>query len=107
MVLNLLQNAIQYTPAGGAVIVSVEGQQDATVIRVSDEGAGVPAADRARIFERFARLDQARAGSGAGLGLPIARWIAEAHGGTLVLEASGAGGSTFSVSLRVPPALAV
>jgi signal transduction histidine kinase len=68
-------------------------------IRVSDEGPGIPPADQARIFDRFVQLDAARRGLGAGLGLPIARWIAEAHQGTLVLEKSDAGGSVFCVSL--------
>ena len=62
-----------------------------------DDGAGVPADAHERIFQRFARLNQDYAG--AGLGLPIARWIAEAHGGSLVLESTGPGGSTFTVTL--------
>jgi signal transduction histidine kinase len=61
----------------------------------------VPAEDEQRIFDRFVQLDPSRRGQGTGLGLPIARWIAEAHHGTLVLERSGAGGSTFCVSLPV------
>jgi signal transduction histidine kinase len=66
---------------------------------VTDQGPGIPDADRARIFDRFVQLDAARRSNGTGLGLPIARWIAEAHHGTLVLESSGPAGSTFSVSL--------
>jgi len=63
---------------------------------VSDTGCGIASSDRERIFERFVRLDQARENlGGAGLGLPIARWIAESHGGTLTLDASGPAGSTF------------
>ena len=65
------------------------------------QGAGIPPDDEQRIFDRFVQLDAARRGQGTGLGLPIARWIAEAHHGTLVLERSGAGGSTFCVSLPV------
>ena len=64
----------------------------------ADNGEGVPEADRGRIFDRFFRGDrirQSRGAGGAGLGLPIARWIAEAHGGSLVLESSNATGSTF------------
>ena len=68
-------------------------------IRVTDQGPGIPAVDRDRIFDRFVQLDASRRGQGAGLGLPIARWIAEAHQGTLVLEQSGPAGSTFCVSL--------
>jgi signal transduction histidine kinase len=64
---------------------------------VADDGEGIPHDQHARIFDRFVRLD-ARA-SGAGLGLPIARWIAEAHGGRLALEFSGATGTCFTVTL--------
>jgi two-component system OmpR family sensor kinase len=68
-------------------------------IRVRDAGPGIPPADQSRMFDRFVQLDPARRGHGSGLGLPIARWIAEAHGGTLTLEQSGPRGSTFSVRL--------
>ena len=73
-------------------------------IRVSDTGVGIPPSDRERIFDRFVQLDAARRGAGTGLGLPIARWIAEAHSGTLVLEESGPGGSRFCVNLPEQPA---
>jgi signal transduction histidine kinase len=99
LMLNLLQNAVQHTPAGGAVAVDVTQAQDRVEVRVTDTGGGIAPADQARIFDRFVQLDPARRGLGTGLGLPIARWIAEAHGGTLVLERSGTGGSTFMVSL--------
>ena len=99
LVSNVLQNAVQHTPPGGAVAVDVTRELETVRIRVTDEGAGIPAADQQRIFDRFVQLDAARRGQGTGLGLPIARWIAEAHGGTLVLEHSGPGGSTFCVSL--------
>jgi heavy metal sensor kinase len=99
LVLNLLQNAVQHAPAGSVVGVHLCQDNGAVKIRVTDEGPGVPEADRARIFDRFVQLDAARRGSGTGLGLPIARWIAEAHHGTLALESSGPDGSTFCVSL--------
>jgi len=99
LVLNVLQNAVQHTPEGGSVSVEVRQDADAVRIRVSDGGPGIPPADQGRIFDRFVQLDAARRGLGAGLGLPIARWIAEAHRGTLVLEKSDAAGSTFCVSL--------
>jgi len=100
LLLNLLQNAIQHTSSGGSVIVTTEPAPDIVRVRVSDGGPGIPEADRMRIFDRFVRLDEARTGNGTGLGLPIAKWIAEAHGGTLVLETSGPAGSTFCATLR-------
>jgi heavy metal sensor kinase len=96
---NLLHNAIIYTPAGGRVALAA-GQNDGRAeLRVSDSGPGIPAADRDRIFERFVRVDSARAGGGAGLGLAIARWIVEAHGGSLRLAESGPAGSVFVAEL--------
>ena len=71
----------------------------AIAIEVTDEGPGIAVEDRDRIFDRFVQLDRSRRGSGSGLGLPIARWIAEAHGGSLTLESSSASGSTFRVVL--------
>ena len=99
MLLNLLQNAVTYTRAGGAVNVDVSPNGRYLSIRVTDEGPGIPDGDRARIFDRFVQLDGARHGAGAGLGLPIARWIAEVHGGTLDVEESGPRGSTFRIQL--------
>jgi two-component system, OmpR family, sensor kinase len=97
LVLNVLQNAVQYTPPGGTVAVALRNAAGSVSIAISDSGPGIPAADRDRIFERFVRLDSARTGGGAGLGLPIAKWIAEAHGGSLVLADSGPQGSTFRI----------
>jgi signal transduction histidine kinase len=98
MVSNLLENAIRY--AQGVVTVTVaRTTSDGATIRVSDDGDGIPLAHQTRIFDRFVRLNPRS--SGAGLGLPIARWIAEAHGGTLLLESSGPTGSCFIVTL--PP----
>jgi signal transduction histidine kinase len=99
LVLNVLQNAVQHTPPGGIVAVDLTNAAGSVTIAISDSGPGIPAADRNRIFERFVRLDSARTGSGAGLGLPIAKWIAEAHGGSLVLADSGPQGSTFRIAL--------
>ena len=66
---------------------------------VSDTGPGIAAADAERIFERFVRLDASPNGSGGGLGLPIARWIAHAHGGSLTVASTDAGGGCFAVTL--------
>jgi heavy metal sensor kinase len=100
LVTNLLDNAVQYTPPGGRVTVAIKSDAESATITVSDTGSGIPIADRERVFERFVRLDPARsATSGAGLGLPIARWIAEQHDGTLTLEQNGVGGCLFVVRL--------
>ncbi len=99
LLLNVLQNAVQHTPPGGSVSVGLREEPGAIKISVTDTGPGIAPADQARIFDRFVRLDPSRRGSGTGLGLPIAKWIAETHGGTLVLETSAPGGSTFCVSL--------
>jgi signal transduction histidine kinase len=99
LVLNILQNAVQHSPAGGDVEVELVSEPGRVRLRVSDHGPGIPAADQARIFDRFVQLDVSRGRQGTGLGLPIARWIAEAHRGILVLENSGPDGSTFTVIL--------
>lgn len=108
LLLNLLDNAIKFTPAGGTVQLKLEDKGEQYFLTVADTGAGIPAEAQPRIFERFFRVDKARSraqqeqGSGAGLGLAIARWIAEAHGGALRLAHSDQTGSTFVVSLPVP-----
>jgi signal transduction histidine kinase len=100
MLINLLENALRHTDDGGRVSVSFATDRDAVRIHVTDSGDGIPVGDHERVFERFVKLDAARgAGSGAGLGLPIARWIAEAHGGTLTVLRSDASGTTFEAVL--------
>ncbi|WP_432081334.1 sensor histidine kinase [Streptomyces sp. WAC 04229] len=99
---NLLDNAQRH--ARSAVEVSVRRDGDLAVVGVADDGEGVPAADRERIFERFVRLDAARSrdDGGAGLGLAIARDVAVRHGGTLTVHDAPAGGALFE--LRLPAA---
>jgi heavy metal sensor kinase len=100
MLANLLDNAVRHTPAAGRVQVGLAARPDEFEVAVTDGGPGIPDAQRERIFERFVRLDEARGRSqGAGLGLSIARTIAETHGGSLVLARSDAGGSTFVIRL--------
>lgn len=101
LLLNLLDNALRLTPAGGSVIVSLRRDATAVTVAVSDTGPGVARGREADIFERFVRLDAAGGEGGAGLGLPIARWIAEAHGGTLILESTTPSGSRFLVTLPI------
>jgi heavy metal sensor kinase len=98
---NLLSNAIAYTPRHGSVAVSVARADGHVLLRVRDSGPGIPVDERERIFERFVRLDPARESGGAGLGLSIARWVAEAHGGDLRVESSGPGGTVFTATLPV------
>ena len=94
---NVLDNAVAHTRASGVVTADTHVAERQIRVRITDQGEGIPAADRERIFERFTRLDQRR--PGAGLGLPIARWMAEAHGGTLQLDSSSSEGSVFVVTL--------
>lgn len=94
---NLLDNAVAHTRKGGLVTADTKVTERQILVRITDQGDGIAAADRERIFERFIRLDRRR--PGAGLGLPIARWMAEAHGGSLALDESGSDGSVFVVTL--------
>ena len=95
---NLFGNALKYTPRGGSIDVSLTKADGEVVLRVADTGPGIPAEDRERVFERFVRLDPARGAGGAGLGLAIARWVAEAHSGRLQVVSGGSSGSVFAVS---------
>jgi two-component system, OmpR family, sensor kinase len=101
MILNLLDNAIKYTPAGGNISIVSGSVPGGYEVSVTDSGPGIPAEMQSRIFERFFRVDRARSRSGAdggaGLGLSIARWIAEAHLGRIELVRSDAAGSAFKV----------
>jgi heavy metal sensor kinase len=105
LLLNLLDNAIKHSPPGSEVRVAMRGDPDATRITVTDQGEGIPAELQSRVFERFFRVDAARTRqetshtSGAGLGLAIARRIAEAHDGRLELVASRPGHTVFQVTL--------
>ncbi len=112
MIWNLLDNAVKFTPPGGEVCVALESNLVNVTLIVADTGIGIPALEKSRIFERFYRVDRSRCVAteapdelGAGLGLPIARWIAQAHGGHLELLCSDRTGSTFVVHLPVgtPP----
>jgi heavy metal sensor kinase len=103
LILNLVDNAVKYTPAGGSVTLSLSKANGTANIEVSDTGVGIPAEDLPRIFDRFYRVDKARSRNlgGSGLGLSIAIWIARAHGGDIRVESKVGVGSRFWVSLPV------
>ena len=96
---NLLDNAIKYSPDGGHIAVRLETDGDRAILAVSDSGPGIPASERERVFERFARLDQSRSKPGNGLGLALVKAVAEQHGGSLQLGDNVPG---LIVRLRLP-----
>ena len=100
---NLLDNAVQYTPAGGRIKVSAAAGPREVVVTVEDTGVGIPLVDQERIFERFYRVDAARSreAGGTGLGLSIAKHIVEVHGGHLRVDSEVGRGSRFSFSLSL------
>ena len=101
LLLNILDNAIRYTPHGGEISVSVQAEGEMAVVSISDTGIGIPPEDLPHIFERFYRVDKARSRSegGSGLGLAIAKHITEIHGGRIEIESKLGTGSTFRVYL--------
>ena len=97
---NLLSNAVKYSPKGSEIVVELEHDGDHGLVRVSDRGVGIPEADRERIFEWFARGENAeRTARGIGVGLAGARRIVQQHGGSLTVESELGVGSTFTVRL--------
>jgi signal transduction histidine kinase len=107
LVHNLLDNAIRYTPSGGAVSVSLRAADGIAELTVEDTGVGIPEMDLDRVFERFYRVDAARSRQtgGTGLGLSIVRGIAEALGGTVGVESQFGVGSRFTVRLPLRDAV--
>jgi signal transduction histidine kinase len=101
VVANLLENAVRFTPTGGVVEVRARRGDHNVTIEVLDEGPGIPDAERTRVFERFYRADAARSSTdgGAGLGLAIARWIVDLHGGEIHPERREPHGCRMVVTL--------
>jgi heavy metal sensor kinase len=99
--LNLVDNAVKYTPAGGSVVISLERAREHVALVVEDTGIGIDPADVERVFEPFVRLDAGRNRDtgGSGLGLAIARSIVVTHGGTLEVDSRPGGGSRFTIQL--------
>jgi signal transduction histidine kinase len=107
LLMNLLTNAIKYTPAGGTVDIDSSVRDTEVTITVRDSGIGIAPGDLPHIFDRFWRADPARSRTGdrpgVGLGLAISKWIAEAHGGAITVESRPGRGTKFVVRLPVTP----
>lgn len=103
LLLNLVTNAVKYTPAGGEVALALATEENNAVIMVRDTGIGIAPGDVDHVFERFWQADPARTRSGdrpgTGLGLAIAKWVVDAHGGTITVQSRPGRGSTFVVTL--------
>jgi two-component system phosphate regulon sensor histidine kinase PhoR len=101
VLLNLLDNAVKYTPAGGSIKIDTRESDKFLQVNISDTGIGIPAEDLTRIFERFYRVDKARSRElgGTGLGLSIVRNIISAHSGEVWVRSEYGRGSTFSFTL--------
>ena len=102
VLMNLLHNAIKFTPPGGKIITSAYVQDEKIVFFVKDTGVGIPPDALSRIFERFYKTDRSRSGGGTGLGLSIARHLVEAHNGQIWAESVVGEGSTFYFSIPIP-----
>jgi len=102
-VINILRNAVQATPAGGAVRLTCDGDDNEARIAITDTGPGIAEADQMKIFDRFQRTGDGQSGDngarGAGLGLPLARQFIEAHGGTIMLKSAPGEGAAFTITL--------
>jgi two-component system phosphate regulon sensor histidine kinase PhoR len=99
VLVNLIHNAIKFTPVGGMITLAAEEEGKSIHFSVSDTGQGIPAEDLERIFERFYKSDRARSGGGTGLGLSISRHIIQAQGGRIWAESREGRGSTFHFSI--------
>jgi two-component system phosphate regulon sensor histidine kinase PhoR len=106
VLVNLLHNAVKFSPDGGRIVVGVREDPSEIRVWVRDPGIGVPRADLARIFERFYKVDRARVRGrgGTGLGLSIARHVVESHGGRIWAESEEGSGSTFILVIPLAPA---
>ena len=101
VLLNLIHNAIKFTPAEGEITLSARQEGESIVLSVSDTGIGIPAQDLPRIFERFYKADRSRSNSGTGLGLAIAKHVVQAHGGRIWVESIEGKGASFYFTLPI------
>jgi two-component system OmpR family sensor kinase len=103
LLLNLVTNAVKYTPAGGTVSLGLSDQGETVTLTVGDTGIGIAAGDLPHIFDRYWRADPARSregeSPGTGLGLAITKWVAEAHGGSISVQSRPGRGTLFTVGL--------
>lgn len=105
ILVNLVDNAIRYTPRDGHITISAKEKPDRVAVMVSDTGTGIPTADLPRVFERFYRVDKARSrdSGGTGLGLAIVKHLVEVHGGSVTVESRLGEGTTFTFTMPLPP----
>ena len=98
---NVIHNAVKYSPVGGAISVRINGGDGQVLVAIHDDGPGIPVEDQLKVFDRFYRVDKARwrESGGAGLGLSIVKWTVEAHGGNVTLESGPNEGCTFRIHL--------
>jgi two-component system phosphate regulon sensor histidine kinase PhoR len=101
VLVNLLHNAIKFTPEGGAIEARAQDRENRVIFSIEDTGVGIPSEDLLRIFERFYKSDRSRSSTGTGLGLAIARHLVEAHGGNIWVESAEGEGSIFSFSIPI------
>jgi len=99
VIINLIHNAIKFTPPNGTITVKAEYDDSRIIFSVKDTGVGIEPENLRRIFERFYKADKARSGGGTGLGLSISKHMINAHGGKIWVESAFGEGSTFKFSL--------
>jgi two-component system phosphate regulon sensor histidine kinase PhoR len=99
VVINLVHNAVKFTPKGGEIVVSAGLTDGMLRVSIRDTGVGITAEELPRVFERFYKADAARRSAGSGLGLAIAKHIVQAHGGTILAESMPGHGATFSFTI--------
>jgi signal transduction histidine kinase len=105
LIWNLLDNAVKFSAEGGTVTIAIREDEGRLVLEIADAGPGIPEDAIGRIFDRFARADDAHGAEGTGLGLSIVRAVAEAHGGTVTAENRTSGGALFRVRLPLRPSM--